>query len=1209
MSNLRYAAVVAVALCLAVQAGADDYTWDNTVMSGNWSEEANWLPAGGPPGAADKAILDGGGSGTQVRTVTVDTPVTIVDLETLGNIYHGWTLAGAGPLEITNSWVSATAKVIVGCQLKGAGALDVTIKGGTPSSWSYFKINSSNPDFSGGITLNAGGYAYLSLTAANAAGTGTVTVNAATLVAAHAQCLDLVAAPVMVNAGATFRTDVHLATPVDVTIADGGRFSSSGDASNPGVIRLSGGDATFAGAGSSHANDLTLSGTVTGAGRLVVDGTGALKLSGANDYAGGTWLRNGGLQILSAGSLGSGTVVVDGGAGNLGYQGLAIGDEAITHPNVTVNAGGAIQFSSPTSGTKTYGLSFTSNGGMIAGGGFLQAGVGTWTHGGRVLTGDIHLAGDLTVRVAGWSSDVVELQSTLSGDGMLIVDAEAGGNGVILNHSGTASPFTGGVKVVKGKLTVASAGSLGTGVATAAGGTITTSAHGVLGSSLVVSAENGTIDLNSVENDALLHILPGGGFKTSAGFTGALLYSGTADPSKTNVIVEAGCILDAGLPAPAIDDFAEGDGGFGAFMIGTMTGTYVVGSTSGTVYRGLAATSGSPVFAGSVTEADQGEEGVGMLATGPATFRYAGAALSAQPGNTIKFYGAGGHVIEDGNTLVGDLEHFGPGMLRVNGSKGIDGKTLTVRGGYLDLNAESALDGATVNVEAGGVFASDLPCEAGTIHVKAGGGVQLVGSNYVPLADLGGGAAWTFEVGSSVAFGGDKFMGTYELLDDLTPAQGKANFLLWNDYRGTGMSTALPASGLILSGRTRLTIAPRNSDGLIYSHAIESGGFITIEPGSSQGRIAAPDGLTLQVGCPVTFGTGTLIVGDAEPFNALCTQDHNGYQGGFVEISQGGRVQLTNSSNVFAALDIQAGEVHVTNVGHLGRAADIHVADGTMLWIESGSSTVNAVFSGAGTVRQADYNVRSLAIETADGVAAGISPGAGNTPAVLTFEAGVSLLSYDGTVRPTVAIDVVASGVGPVPGRDFDQIVTAIAAGMGGAYSGGIDIADADLVVSLPVPSSLLKPDQLDNMAILVNTNPQQDINGPFHDAAMGETIGVPGDNHWQIKAGEALVDYSDPDQVVLIGASIDWAALQGDANLDGLVGIADLTALADHYGDSAGTDWMDGDFNFDGIVGIADLVAMADHYGEKESGATVPEPFTAALLAIGGVALIRRRR
>ena len=62
---------------------------------------------------------------------------------------------------------------------------------------------------------------------------------------------------------------------------------------------------------------------------------------------------------------------------------------------------------------------------------------------------------------------------------------------------------------------------------------------------------------------------------------------------------------------------------------------------------------------------------------------------------------------------------------------------------------------------------------------------------------------------------------------------------------------------------------------------------------------------------------------------------------------------------------------------------------------------------------------------------------------------------------------------------------------------------------------------------------------------------------------------------------------LPGDANQDDVVGIADLTAVADNYGRGDGQ-WTDGDFNADGIVGIADLAALADRYGQRCLAAAV---------------------
>ena len=85
------------------------------------------------------------------------------------------------------------------------------------------------------------------------------------------------------------------------------------------------------------------------------------------------------------------------------------------------------------------------------------------------------------------------------------------------------------------------------------------------------------------------------------------------------------------------------------------------------------------------------------------------------------------------------------------------------------------------------------------------------------------------------------------------------------------------------------------------------------------------------------------------------------------------------------------------------------------------------------------------------------------------------------------------------------------------------------------------------------------------------------------------------------------YAVVPGDADIDGQVGLADLSALAFHWGATAGARWADGDFNADGAVTLADLSAMAFHWNHVSAPA-VPEPCSAALLGVGAALLGRRR-
>jgi hypothetical protein len=96
---------------------------------------------------------------------------------------------------------------------------------------------------------------------------------------------------------------------------------------------------------------------------------------------------------------------------------------------------------------------------------------------------------------------------------------------------------------------------------------------------------------------------------------------------------------------------------------------------------------------------------------------------------------------------------------------------------------------------------------------------------------------------------------------------------------------------------------------------------------------------------------------------------------------------------------------------------------------------------------------------------------------------------------------------------------------------------------------------------------------------------------------------------------TLNWTAQHpGDSNDDGRVDVIDLGVLATNY-DGTGMTWQQADFNGDGAVDVIDLGVLATNYdwvskyyvAPAGGGPAVPEPGSAALLAMGALVLLRR--
>ncbi len=475
-------------------------------------------------------VLDG-------ETATIALSITGTDgLEKTGdgtlilsgvNSYSGGTIISGGTLQI-----SADANL-------GAGSGGLTLDNGTLHTTADIgSARTVTLRDTGAIATDAGTTLTLSGTLAGAGGlikagdgtlllTGTNSWSGGTLITAG-----------------TLRAGSAGALPVMTDwVLTGGRLDLDGHGLTMRFLAGSGGEIALGSADLTvdQASDSVYAGTVTGAGRLLKDGSGTLLLTGTSSYAGGTVIRDGTLAILADANLGAAgsSIAFDGGGRLATYADITSGR------SITLSGTGTIE---------TYaGTTFTLGGSISGSGSLIKDGWGT-----LVLTGSASHAGGTTIAAGmlqiGNGGSTGELAGNVVNDAILsfnrandysFAGAISGSGGVVQAGTGTTvltgnNSYSGGTLIRAGALQVGNDGNLG------AGGTAITFLGGALrfGASFstdrtVLLIGDGTIDSNGYDATLSGGVYGGGDLiKTGAG---TLTLTGTN--AYRNTIVAAGTLV------------------------------------------------------------------------------------------------------------------------------------------------------------------------------------------------------------------------------------------------------------------------------------------------------------------------------------------------------------------------------------------------------------------------------------------------------------------------------------------------------------------------------------------------------------------------------------------------------------------------------------------------------------------------------------------
>ena len=455
-----------------------------------------------------------------------------------GNSYSGTTALSGGALQIaTDSNLGAgsvTLSDATTLEVSGSTTIDnALVLVGTAN------VMLSNPttfsgDISGSGNLVKQGSGNLTLSGANSY-SGTTTVSAGFLLIAG---------------------DSNLGSGT-LTIENSAGLTITGSGTIDNAIVLSG---TFGIINTTTGVNATLSGIISGTGRLTKGSTGELTLSGSNTYSGGTYVSNSTLGITGNNSLGSGQLTLMNSAVlNISGGSLITNNIVINSPPTTINTSVDVTISGVISGSSTLTksgtgtLTLTGNN-TYSNNTIIQAGALSITNGDNISSGFIAIqnAGRLIVSSSTTLSNNVMLLSANSsvsvgsGDSLTLSGVVSGTGSLIKADSGTlilsgSNTYSGATVINGGTLSIAGDGNLGTGNLQLQDGTLRVTGAGTIDNAIVLG--NGLF-VNTIEttNDTTLSgVISGSGDVIKTG-SGALTLSASNSATGT-LTASAGTVL------------------------------------------------------------------------------------------------------------------------------------------------------------------------------------------------------------------------------------------------------------------------------------------------------------------------------------------------------------------------------------------------------------------------------------------------------------------------------------------------------------------------------------------------------------------------------------------------------------------------------------------------------------------------------------------
>ena len=485
----------------------------------------------------------------------------------------------------------------------------------------------------------------------------------------------------------------------------------------------------------------------------------------------------------------------------------------------------------------------------------------------------------------------------------------------------------------------------------------------------------------------------------------------------------------------------------------------------------------------------------------------------------------------------------------------------------------------TNNIEAGYQWGIDPVANVGTGHVIVAGNARVNLSGVIVIGSVGGSGTWDQNGGTTTAAGGVCVgQGDYEAWNVL--ASGEGTLTLTNGVLAT------PFISNYSWGAPWTTSTLVQFNGGTLKATANATDFI------NTGLFGAPTGNTFNL---MVLAGGAVI--DTNGFNVnleVWLQHGSGLvtDGGLTKLGAGTLGLYTNNA-YNGPTTVNAGTLAVAITNAIPQT-DV-VVNGGELALGANNAIVNAVTLNNGVISGAGGVLTSTV---------GFTVKSGSASAILDGAVGLTK-STSGLVTLT--------GANTYTGKTTVQAGTLVLSGAGAQNPVLTNVQGADLQGGRLV---------FDYSPTAPLGDPVAQIQAKLHSGAITSTTAPAGVGIGYVNGVVPGVPIGTANTVTLV------RALNGDANLDGVVNSTDYLLLLGNYTHATNL-WTAGDFNHDGVVNSSDYLELlgnwTKHYaidsgaGLVDGGATlsgaaapVPEPGTLVLLllaALGaGVLWVRKQ-